>query len=147
MLKQTIESKTLINTQGDKVWQALQTLADYQRWNSATQFKRNPRVGKVQLMSVKLGLFPLLVPVLIQYCDEKQGLRWIGGIPGLITGSHYFHYEAVSENETQLIQGEDFNGVLVPILLALLKQPLATLYDTVNQDLKHYCEQHAPAPS
>ena len=142
--RKTIESATAVDAPAEQVWQVITDLPRYRDWNRATRFNTAPTVGKMQLMMVKLGFLWLPVPVLIQHCDAQQGLRWIGGIPGLITGSHYFRAEPVDDQHTRLVQGEDFYGLLVPVLLPLLGSILGTLYATINADTKAWCERQNP---
>ncbi len=91
-------------------------------------------------MHVKLLGFWLVVPVKIQSCNVKDGLRWQGGIPLIFTGSHYFKLEVLGEDKTRFIQGEDFNGICVPLLLPFLKKALNELYQGMNKDIKNHCE-------
>ncbi len=91
-------------------------------------------------MEVRLFGFWLKVPVVIEYANEAQGLRWVGGIPALYRGSHYFHLHTVG-NRTRLVQGEDFHGAIVPVLYPLIKRELNRLYNGMNQELKVVCEQ------
>ena len=141
IFRQSIRSGIEIEATGDRVWQNLSDLEQYRHWNRSTRFNTAPKAGKVQLMLVKLGVLWLPVPVLIQHCNARQGLRWIGGIPGLITGSHYFQPQAIDQNRSRLAHGEDFSGLLVPVLLPLLSKVLDALYDTINSDIKAQCER------
>lgn len=136
LFRKTIESAVEIDAPFDTVWATVANLPVYQQWNRATRFAVPAVVGKLQTMRVKLGPLWLAVPVLIQHCDAQQGLRWVGGIPGLITGSHYFRVESLGENRVRLVQGEDFAGLLVPVLLPLLGGILGTLYAGINADTK-----------
>lgn len=141
IFRKSINSAIDIHAPDELVWHTLEDLQRYRAWNQATRFNTAPKVGKIQLMMVRLGTLWLPVPVLIQHCNAQQGLRWIGGIPGLITGSHYFRTQAIDRNRTRLEQGEDFFGLLVPLLLPLLDNVLGTLYDNINVDAKAWCER------
>ena len=136
MFTKTVETSVAIQAPANKVWAVVGTLEHYKSWNRATLFGRAATPGKLQLMRVRLGALWLPVPVLIRHCDARQGLRWTGGIPGLITGSHYFRVEAGDETHARLVQGEDFSGLLVPVLLPLLDSTLAALYAGINADAK-----------
>ena len=112
IFRQSIRSSIEIEARSDRLWQTLSDLEQYRHWNRSTRFNTAPKAGKAQLMLVKLGVLWLPVPVLIQHCNARQGLRWIGGIPGLITGSHYFQPQAIDQNRSRLAHGEDFSGLL-----------------------------------
>lgn len=136
MFRQTITTSIDIDAPAGQLWQLVGTLECYAGWNSATVFRTPAKAGRIQLMRVKLGGLWLPVPVLIQHCDQHNGLRWIGGIPGLITGSHYFCIEPVDAQRSRLVQGEDFTGLLVPLLLPLLGSVLNSLYSSINHDVQ-----------
>lgn len=120
----------------DEAWQRLSDLPGYAGWNSRTRFDRPPVVGRAQPMRVKLFGLWLKVPVTIESCDIDTGLRWRGGLPGLYTGSHYFRLESTGADNCRLIQGEDFNGIMVPLLWPVLKRELHGLYEGMNRELR-----------
>lgn len=140
MFSKTLETSVVINAPAGKVWSVVGALEHYAGWNRATLFNRAAIPGQFRLMRVRLGILWLPVPVLIRQCDAQQGLRWTGGIPGLITGSHYFRVESQGKNQARLVQGEDFAGLLVPVLLPWLGSTLDALYTGYNADAKAYCE-------
>lgn len=144
LFSKTIESAVEIDAPFDAVWNTVANLPGYHEWNRATRFAVPAVVGKIQAMKVKLGPLWLAVPVLIQHCNAQQGLRWVGGIPGLITGSHYFRVERLGEQRVRLVQGEDFTGLLVPVLLPLLGGILGTLYAGINADTKMVVARKSP---
>jgi len=136
----TIETSVEINAHIDQVWQVLSRLENYKAWNSGTWFNKKAEPGKKQVMHVKLLGRWLAVPVEILHHHVEQGVRWRGGIPFVFTGSHYFKLENKNNQTTVLIQGEDFNGIFVPLLLPVLKKSLQSLYLGMNNDIKKYCE-------
>lgn len=134
------ETSVTIQAPIEKVWQRLSQLESYASWNARTRFHQQPKLGQTQKMRVKLFGLWLSVPVKIQSFNFSDGIRWQGGIPGLYTGSHYFRLQAGKNDTTTLIQGEDFEGVLVPALWPVIKKELQSLYEGMNQDLKSVCE-------
>lgn len=89
-------------------------------------------------MTVRLFGIRISLPVLIEIFVEKQQLRWRGGIPGLMTGSHYFDLRESADDAkvTRLVQGEYFNGVFVPLILPLIRSELNNLYAGINSALQ-----------
>ncbi len=138
-----LETTIDINAPADKVWQVLSKLEAYPVWNKRCSFNKSARLHQWQMMRVTLFSCPLKVPVKIQRFDADAGLRWVGGIPGCYTGSHYFAIEALSDKRCRFIQGEDFNGVLVRVMWPFLETELLSLYNSMNEAIKHRAESIA----
>lgn len=134
-MKQHLEVQHTIAAPAERVWERLLALPAYSEWNARTQFQRAARVGERLIMRVRLLGVRLAVPIVIESCSRESGLRWRGGIPGIFTGSHYFRIEAISDQQSRLIQGEDFEGVLVGALLPMLRSELLGLYQGFGEDL------------
>jgi len=51
-----------------------------------------------------------------------QEVRWRGSlpIPGLFTGEHYFRLEPQAGGSTRFVHGENFSGLLLPVLGGIL---------------------------
>lgn len=141
----TFKTEININVSKQDAWQALSSLKDYKPWNSRTWFDVNPVVGQSQWMHVKLFFFWMSVPVKVLKCDINDELRWQGGIPGVITGSHFFQIERLSDQQCKLVQCETFSGLLAPLMTPLLKPALMRLYLGMNNEIKQYCEYNLPA--
>ncbi|EKU36844.1 hypothetical protein ACINWC141_2994 [Acinetobacter sp. WC-141] len=73
---------------------------------------------------------------------EKYHLEWEGKlyINGLFNGRHQFIFTKINANTTQLVQAEDFNGLLVPILNYFVIQPTQFNFDKMNRSFKKYTE-------
>ena len=63
-------------------------------------------------------------------------------INGLFNGRHQFVFTKIDANTTQLIQAEDFNGLLVPILNYFIIQPTQLNFERMNESFKQYIEGH-----
>lgn len=138
------ETTININAEPEQAWPILKDLKNFHLWNERTSFtvddKQGVIVGNKVLMRVKLFGFWLNVPVTIQTMDEENGLRWVGGIPGIYRGSHYFYFKKEDE-KTVFVQGEDFKGLLVPLMWPFLKKELNRLYESGNQSFANYIKQ------
>ena len=139
----TVETSINIDAPIELVWEQLSDLKAFNQWNTRTLFNADPKIGQKQTMRVWLMRAWLKVPVTIQNLDANEQLRWIGGIPGVYTGSHYFKLSGLTESQTRLVQGEDFKGVFVPLMWPFLKRDLMSLYESFNEELKQRCEQVA----
>ncbi|MGK8803422.1 hypothetical protein [Acinetobacter seifertii] len=73
---------------------------------------------------------------------DKYHLEWEGKlyINGLFNGRHQFIFTRIDANTTQLVQAEDFNGLLVPILNYFVIQPTQLNFDKMNRSFKKYIE-------
>jgi hypothetical protein len=70
-----------------------------------------------------LTLCPCSHPCLNAAVAPGKELRWRGSlpIPGLFVGEHYFVLEPSAAGKTHLIHGENFKGLLVPMVGGMLK--------------------------
>ena len=148
-MKQNLEVHHTIAAPAELVWERLLALPAYPEWNRRTQFRRAAKVGERLIMRVRLFGVRLAVPVVIESCSREAGLRWRGGIPGVFMGSHYFRIEAVGDRQSRLIQGEDFDGRLVGVLMPMLRSELLGLYQGFGEDLARSftIRQSTPLPS
>ena len=137
-MTKNIETTIILDASVEEVWKALSEFDAYHRWNPRVQFKGTPCQGAKLKMAVKLFGIRITVPVLIEVLTEKQQLRWRGGIPGIFTGSHYFKLREFEGDKklTRLIQGENFEGNFVPLLLPFLRKELGNLYENINSALQ-----------
>jgi hypothetical protein len=139
-MPKNIETWVMIEATSTKVGTVLFQLEKFHLWNSRTHFSDSAILGESQPMQVKLFGLWIKVPVRIESLSMDEGLSWVGGIPGVFTGKHYFRAQARDDGSVQFIQGEDFNGLLVPILLPIIKNELNRLYAGMNAEIKTYCE-------
>lgn len=137
-----IKTEIEIDAAAQKVWQVLTDFAHWDRWNSAI-----PRVqgeakvgGKLKIVIKTAGRTMKGAPIVL-VSSPNQELRWRGGlpIPGLFSGEHYFKIETLGPDQVRFIHGEDFSGLLIPILY---KSPeaLEQAYLRISQNLKKLLE-------
>ncbi len=141
-MKESPEVKIEINAPSSIVWQVLAGLDKYSEWSTRVKFSGKARQGATVKMTVKLFKFWLNVPVLLETVKEEQEFRWLGGPGILFSGSHYFKLQKsdTDPDSTLLIQGEQFRGLCVSILLPIMKGQLLGLYEDINRDLKKRAE-------
>lgn len=74
--------------------------------------------------------------------DAPKEFRWRGSlpIPFLFTGEHKFVLEQVSPTITKLYHGEEFQGLLVPLLGGILKKTEQG-FISMNEALKKRAEE------
>jgi hypothetical protein len=140
-------TRIVIAASTTEVWGALCDLPSYARWNPVLSIRpwrgQSLRAGGRAWLSLKLFRVPLIVPVLVEVAEPDRELRWIGGPWGLLRGRHYFELHADGD-ATELVHGEQFEGLLLPLMWPLMEGELDRLYRSINEGLAAYVEIQAP---
>ncbi|MBW2713450.1 MAG: SRPBCC domain-containing protein [Deltaproteobacteria bacterium] len=138
------EARIVIDAPAAAVWEVLVQLEKYSEWNPCLQFQGEAIVGSSVPMTVGLFNRSLTVPVVFEVVEKERELRWRGGPSWLMSGSHYFKLRQVHESgagtATELIQGEAFQGVALPLLWPFLNSELDHLYHDANEAIKQRVE-------
>ena len=135
-----LETRVVIHAPIATVWSVLADTDRYPEWNDVLAFRGNPREGESLPMTVRLFGFPLTLKAQFERIEEPHELRWRGGPTGLFAGTHYLRLRPTSDDRTELLHGEDFHGLAVPILFPLLRRRTITLYSRINAGLKQRAE-------
>jgi len=137
----TYETETTIDAPPSKVWKHLVDFDRHDEWSQHFKLRGRPVAGEPGRVEFALFGRPAGSPVVIKTVDEARELRWYGGPKGLITGSHYFILEGRDGGRrTHFRHGEDFSGLIAPLVWALLKAQLGPSYSGFNEDLKQRVE-------
>lgn len=140
--KQT-RTRILIAAPVSEVWAALADLRAYPRWNPVLSLRpwRGAQLGagRRAWLSLKLRRVPLFVPVRVEVVDPGRELAWVGGPRGVLRGRHFFTLREV-EAGTELTHGEDFDGLLLPLMWPAMAGQLERLYTSLNEGLAKYVE-------
>ena len=143
MYNKSTRTRIVIAARPTEVWDALADVRSYARWNPVLSVRPwrgdSLRAGRRAWLSLKLFGVPLVVPVLVEVAEPDRELRWIGGPWGLLRGRHYFELREL-DGATELIHGEQFEGLLVPLMWPLLEGELDRLYRSINEALAAYVE-------
>jgi hypothetical protein len=145
MMRKNPETRIIINAPIAVVWEVLVQIEQYREWNPTVQFCGEARQGASVPMCVKLFNRSLTVPVVFENVDVEQELRWRGGPRWLLSGSHYFKIRQADEHgtSTELIQGEAFQGLGLPLFWPFIKNELDGLYNGINDAIKRRAEAFA----
>lgn len=115
----SIETSETIEADPERVWQILTDLESYPAWNPfITEGTGEFRKGeKLVLKMHPPGGRPMTFKPTVLVADPAVELRWLGRliVPGIFDGEHWFRLESV-EDGTHLVQGENFSGLLPPLL-------------------------------
>lgn len=139
-----IETKIVINQPINYVWQVFTCPSSYPKWNTLFAIDKFPtHVGQqisVDLYDENKKVQFQMQPVIKKL--DKYHLEWEGKLylNGLFNGRHQFILTKIDANTTQLVQAEDFNGLLVPILNYFVIQPTQLNFDKMNKSFKEYVE-------
>ncbi|MGB5811628.1 MAG: SRPBCC domain-containing protein, partial [Polyangiales bacterium] len=137
----TYETEIIIDAPPEEVWRHLTDFDQHERWTQHFVLRGRPEVGTRAHIEFSLLGRRNSVPVRIERADEPRELRWRGGPKGIVDGSHFFLLEGRNGNsQTRFRHGEDFSGVLAPVVWAFLKAELGPSYSGFNEDLKRRAE-------
>jgi hypothetical protein len=130
-----------INSSVEVVWKHLTDFSAYGAWN--------PLVGKLEGeiqegKTISTYIVPLgktYHPRLLVYRPHEE-LTWQGvqGAKFLLAGKHYYRLEKIGENETKLLHGEWFTGLLSWFIPQPLMQQMEDAFTAHNNLLKNRIE-------
>lgn len=135
------ETEVMIDAPPAEVWTHLADFERHDEWSRHFKLRGRPVVGEPGRVEFPLFGRSASAPVVIKVADEARELRWQGGPKGLVTGNHYFVLEARDAGQrTCFRHGEDFSGLIAPLVWKVLKAQLGPSYSGFNQDLKQRVE-------
>jgi hypothetical protein len=139
-----IQTEILINTDINKVWDVLMNFDSYPKWNPfITSISGEAKLGKRLTVSINPpgGKGMTFKPTILTLESNKE-FRWKGklGITGIFDGEHYFILEYLDKDITKFIQGENFSGLLVPLVGKMLDKTKKG-FQLMNESIKNECER------
>jgi hypothetical protein len=139
----TASSSVVIASSLGRTWDELTNFKQYASWNPYLISVEGELVpGEEISITLVTENFdkPFTTTPIIVSVELRRQFHWENGfaIPGLYDTRHFFVLEAISKNETRLIQFEEFRGVLVWLLPARPKRQQAaeTGFTLMHQALK-----------
>lgn len=136
-----IRTEIDIGTSPLRVWQVLTDFASYPEWN--------PFIGKVEGQPVEGAKLRIHITtpagVNREYSPkvtrvvEGQELRWLGKMPGLLSGEHIFTIEPAGNN-VRLVHREVFGGLLTSFFGSSLDNDIKKGFEEMNSALKKRAE-------
>src|SRR5262245_6098670 len=141
------EIRTQIDIDAGKetVWSILTDFAAYPEWNPfLVKVETRARPGEPVGLTVRLGGRTLVLDARIAAVTPERHLRWIGPISKakgmLFTGEHYFVIQELTANRVRFVHGEEFSGLVVPVIRRPLLRALTPAYEAYNVALKRRAE-------
>lgn len=138
-----------ISAPANTVWKILTDFDSYPDWNPFIRsFDGHPEPGRQFSVTIQpTGKKPMTFkPVCLSLIPDEE-FRWLGHlfISGLFDGEHIFELKELSDTRTLLIQRENFQGLLVPLLWRQLQTSTRSGFEQMNQQLKNRAELLAAA--
>jgi len=144
-MKKAIQTSIRIPQAVEKVWKVLMTVTSYPIWSPTLRpLAEFPAVGQhLKIVLMQPNGFKITMKPVILIKEDYTELRWRGSlfIRGLFDGEHYFRLTKIDENTTELTQGENFSGLLVPFLKKMIEQDTLEGFKLFNQALKEEVER------
>ena len=139
----SIKTEIIINAPVATVWDLLMDFKNYPNWNPFIHITGKAAVGQQLENTIFLeGQKPQIFKPQVLEVKEQKILRWEGHlfIKGLFDGDHYFKLEAITPQQTCLIHGENFKGILVGMILKMIGVATKEGFNKMNHALKEQCE-------
>ena len=131
-----------IDAPRNQVWQVLTSFEEYPSWNPfLVQI-----LGELQLAqeleitvmnkSKKTSFRSVLIKV-----QDQESFEWQGSaLMGAFKGRHYFILEDLGNDQTRLIHGEHFSGLLSGLVLKFIGKDTEAGFKHMNEALKERAE-------
>ncbi|MCC6460693.1 MAG: SRPBCC domain-containing protein [Saprospiraceae bacterium] len=140
----SIRTEITIQAPASTVWAILMNFEQYPNWNPFMTIKGEPRLGSRLENAITLAGQPPQVfkPVIIEL-SPGHSFRWLGHlwVKGLFDGEHYFELEPIGPQQTRLVHGEHFGGLLRGLILRLIAEKTVQGFENMNAALKALAER------
>jgi hypothetical protein len=139
-----IRSETTINGPVERVWETLTDLDSFSTWNPFVQ-RASGNVSEGEKLNVYLkapgGMGMTFKPQVVKAAPNSE-FRWLVNLlmPGIFDGEHIFELEPAGDDGCRFVQREEFRGVLVPLMLAMVGKSTERGFLAMNQALKSRVE-------
>ncbi|MFZ5894548.1 MAG: SRPBCC family protein [Myxococcota bacterium] len=142
-----VRTEIEISASPAEIWKVLLDFRHYPEWNPfIVHINGEAKVGAELGMTLSLpdSNRERELSARLLKCEEQRELRWLGHLwmKGLFDGEHFFKLEPRPDGTTRLVQGEDFNGILLRFMLAQVTEATRG-FVYMNQALKRRIEQGA----
>lgn len=135
-----INTEIIINATPEKVWAVLTNFKEYPKWNPFVNAISGDMIVGKKIKIVVQGM--KIKPELLVF-DKNKELRWVGHllVNGIFDGEHFFVLKDNGNGTTTFIHGENFSGILIPMLKNFLENKMKKSYLKMNEKLKAQVEQ------
>jgi hypothetical protein len=139
VMKTKIETSIIISGTPEQVWHVLMDFKSYYEWNPfIVNIKGKPIVGEqLEVKFEKMTFKPKVVRVENNHIFEWKGKLLFGG---LFDGKHTFEIKKLDNNRVELIQKENFSGLLIPFMNNMIHIETKGNFIKMNEALKKRVE-------
>ena len=133
-----IKTEVIINASTNQVWQVLTDFAAYPSWSTfMVSIEGAPILGSRLRNTMVLKDTPQVFKPIITKVAPNEAFEWLGSLPlGLFKGRHYFILEAMGKQQTKLIHGEQFTGLLHKMILRKIGTDTLLAFQRWNKAIK-----------
>ena len=146
-MSEAIRTVVDIEAPPERVWRVITAFDRFDEWNPfMVRLSGEREPGAALRMTVSLWGRRVPADATLLVCEPEVELRWRGPRSPLLgrvfSGEHFFVLERRGEG-TRLLHGEDFDGVVAPLVWRFLEAPLREGYARMNDALKARAESDA----
>ncbi len=139
-----LKTEIIINASKDKVWAVMMDFSAYPEWSTFIRsIEGEAKLGARLKNTLRLTTSDQVFKPVITRMEEGNAFEWLGSIPlGLFKGRHYFMLEEMGEQQTKLIHGEVFSGLLRGLIMNKIGEDTLRGFQAWNKALKVRVEGH-----
>ena len=137
-----LKTEIVLNASKEKIWNTLTDFDSYENWNPFIISSQGEAVVGQRLTNamVNKGKTTVFKPVVTKAVPFEE-FEWLGsGLLGMFKGRHYFILEDVGNNQTKLIHGEHFSGLLSGLIMNMIGEETLKNFQAMNKALKGVVE-------
>jgi hypothetical protein len=140
----TIETKVVIDSSAEKIWNILTNFEEYELWNPfMTKVVGDTSLGSKIEVNIKTmsGKNRTYYPIITK-CETEKELRWKGKsiLPGIFDGERIFTLESSDDHRVLFSHKEIFSGLGVKFVGNKLDENLRESFVKMNEALKARAE-------
>ena len=140
----SIQTEIEIEASPEKVWNLLMDFASYPQWNPFIKTLEG-KAEKGRKLKVVLQLpdgKPMTFKPNCLSAESGEEFRWLGHliVPGLFDGEHFFRMKELENGRPKFVQGENFKGLLIPLVWRNMKDKTIRGFELMNKALKARAE-------
>jgi hypothetical protein len=140
----TIETKVVIDSSAEKIWNILTNFEEYELWNPfMTKVVGDTILGSKIEVNIKTmsGKNRTYYPIITK-CETEKELRWKGKsiLPGIFDGERIFTLERSDDHRVLFSHKEIFSGLGVKFVGNKLDENLRESFVKMNEALKARAE-------